>query len=54
MRKRSLAVILGVMLSMLVLSTSYLQGQTKHTPRGTATYLSHDDLTAIKQKSGRK
>ena len=51
MQKGSLTVILGVMLSMFVLTIAHLQGQTQHTPRGTATYLSHENLMAIKQKS---
>ena len=51
MPKRSRTVIMGVLLSMFMLSTACIQAQTQHMPRGTATYLSHDDLMAIKQKS---
>jgi mannose-6-phosphate isomerase-like protein (cupin superfamily) len=36
---------------MFVPSIAHLQAQTQHVPGGTATYLSHDDLMAIEQKS---
>jgi mannose-6-phosphate isomerase-like protein (cupin superfamily) len=51
MPKRFCTVIVGVLLSMFVLSLAYIQAQLQHMPRGTATYLSHENLMAIKQKS---
>lgn len=55
MLKRSRTVVLGVLLSVSVLSVVvYVRAQTQHLPRGTAVYLPHDDLLAIKQKSADK
>jgi mannose-6-phosphate isomerase-like protein (cupin superfamily) len=51
MPKQSRTVILGILLSMVVLSAARTQAQTQRMPRGTATYITHDDLMAIKQKS---
>jgi len=52
MPKRSRTLTSAVLLSSLVLlSLAYGQAQAQHLPSGTATYLSHDDLMAVKQKS---
>jgi mannose-6-phosphate isomerase-like protein (cupin superfamily) len=54
MLKRSRTVVLGVFLSVFAVSVAYVRAQTQHQPRGTAVYLSHADLMAIKQKSADK
>jgi len=51
MLKRSHVIILGVLSFMLVPSMAPLQAQTQQVPSGTATYIGHDDLMAIEQKS---
>ena len=54
MPKRSRLIVLGVLLSMFVISVLHIQAQSQHLPRGTAVVLPHDDLLAIKQKSADK